>query len=89
MNIICKIIYIIYKVLSIVFAMFFTLIISSIFSNIEYFMINDTIFFRILTIITLISIWLPIFIRFNIFINAVFFGIFIVYVVLYIAHPLL
>lgn len=80
---------IIYKVINIIFAIFFTVLIFLIFFNAEYFMIKDTAFFRILTIITLISIWLPIFIRFNIFINAVFFGIFIVYVVLYIAHPLL
>lgn len=82
MNIICK-------VISIVFAIFFTLIIHSIFSNAEYFMINDTAFFRILSIITLICMWLPIFIKFNIFINALFIGVFIIYFLLYIAHPLL
>ncbi len=80
---------IIYKVINIVFAIYFTLIIKSIFLNAEYFMINDTEFFRIFTIITLICMWLPIFIKFNIFINALFIGVFVIYFLLYIAHPLL
>lgn len=80
---------IIYKVINIVFAIFFTIIIISILSNAEYFMINDSAFFRILSIITLISLWLPVFIRTNIFIISICILIFIVYFVLYIAHPLL
>lgn len=46
---------IIYKIINIIFAIFFTGIIISILYNTEYFMINDTAFFRILSIITLIS----------------------------------
>lgn len=80
---------IIYKIINIIFAIFFTIIIISILSNAEYFMINDSAFFRILSIITLISLWLPLFIRTNIFIISICILIFIVYFVLYIAHPLL
>lgn len=80
---------IIYKVINIIFAIFFTVLIFLIFFNAEYFMIKDTAFFRILTIITLICMWLPIFIKFNIFVNALFVVIFIIYFLLYIAHPLL
>ncbi len=80
---------IIYKIANIIFSIFFTLIITSIISHAEYFMINDTIFFRILSILTLISLWLPIFIRTNIYIISICIFIFIVYFVLYISHPLL
>lgn len=80
---------IIYKIINIIFAIFFTGIIVSILSNTEYFMINDTVFFRILSIITLISLWLPVFIRTNIFIISICILIFIIYFVLYIFHPLL
>lgn len=88
MNII-KAINIIYKVINIIFALFFTVIIISILSNTEYFMINDTAFFRILSMVTLLSLWLPVFIRINIFIISICFLIFIIYFILYIAHPLL
>ena len=80
---------IIYKVINIVFAIFFTIIIFSLSSNTENFMIIDTAIFRILTIITLISLWLPIFIKTNILIISICILIFIIYFVLYIAHPLL
>ena len=80
---------IIYKIINIIFAIFFTISIISILSNAEYFMINDSAFFRILSIITLISLWLPVFIRTNIFIISICILIFIVYFVLYISHPLL
>lgn len=40
---------IIYKIINIIFAIFFTGIIISILYNTEYFMINDTAFFRILS----------------------------------------
>ena len=86
MNIIFKVIY---KVINIIFSIFFTLIITSIISNTEYFMIKDTIFFRILSIITLVSLWLPVFIRTNIYVISICILIFIVYFFLYISHPLL
>lgn len=80
---------IIYKVINIIFAIFFTMIIVSILSDTEYFRINDTVFFRILSIIILISMWLPVFIRTNIFIKSICIFIFIIYFILYISHPLL
>ncbi len=86
MNIIYKIINII---INIIFAVFFTVIIISILFNTEYFMINDTAFFRILSIITLISLWFPIFIKTNIFIISICIMIFIIYFLLYISHPFL
>lgn len=80
---------IIYKVINIVFAIIFTIIIISILSDTEYFMINDTALFRFLTIITLISLWLLIFIKTNCLLKLTFFLLFILYFILYIAHPLL
>lgn len=80
---------IIYKVINIVFAIVFTIIIISILSNTEYFIISDTEFFRILSLITLISLWVPIIIKINYLLKLVFFLLFILYFTLYIAHPLL
>lgn len=89
MNIIYKIISIVYKIINIIFAIFFTGIIISILFNTEYFSIDDTVGFRILSIIALISMWLPVFVRTNIFIISICIFIFIIYFVLYISHPLL
>ena len=80
---------IIYKVVSIIFAIFLTVIIISIEFNSEYFMINNTAFFRILSILVLISLWLPFFIKTNCLLKFVIFLLFILYFILYIAHPLL
>lgn len=80
---------IIYKIMNIIFAVLFTIVIISILSHAELFMINDTAFFRILSIITLISLWLPVFIRINIYIISICILIFITYFLLYIAHPLI
>lgn len=80
---------IIYKTINIIFALFFTMIIVSILSDTEYFRINDTVFFRILSIVTLLSLWLPVFIRTNILVKSICIFIFIIYFVLYISHPLL
>lgn len=79
----------IYKVINIVFAIFFTIIIFSLSSNTENFMIIDNVIFRILTIITLISLWLPIFIKTNCLLKLTFLLLFIIYFILYISHPLL
>jgi len=81
-NILCKVIHIL-------FASFFTLIIISIFNNTKLNMIDDTICYKILSMITLISLWLPIFVRTNFIIKILSFLPFIIYFVLYIAHPLL
>jgi len=81
-NILCKVIHIL-------FAGFFTLIIISIFNNTKLNMIDDTICYKILSMITLISLWLPIFVRTNFIIKILSFLPFIIYFVLYIAHPLL
>lgn len=80
---------IIYKVINIVFAIVFTIIIISILSNTEYFIISDTEFFRILSLITLISLWVTIIIKINCLLKLAFFLLFILYFTLYIAHPLL
>lgn len=80
---------IILKILYIIAAGFFTLIIISILSDMEYFMIYDTINYRILTIITLISLWIPIFIKNNMIVKLACFFLFLIYILLYIAHPLL
>lgn len=80
---------IIYKIINIIFSTFFTMIIISILSHTELFMINDTAFFIILSIITLISLWLPVFIRINIYVISICILIFIIYFLLYIVHPFL
>lgn len=77
------------KIVNIIIAMFFSFIIYSLLSNPDYFQIIDTAFFRIFSIITLISLWVPVFIRINLIVIPICILIFIIYFVLYISHPLL